>query len=179
MTLDVAKFITNAIRNQAKIHHLDIKVKAVPTKNVPQSVSSPILDEYGEQYLLDSSIVAFFWGNIDRNIIKDKLFNVVDKALGKSANKLTDKDFKKINIELNSPVITSDETSTEDIEDAEDDNDDNEIDNGIEDDEDFDDEASDETDEDADEDSDETLNEDETEVTSIKTSYFFLKITPK
>lgn len=176
MTLDVAKFITNAIRNQAKIHHLDIKVKAVPTKKVPQSVSSPILDEYGEQYLLDSSIVAFFWGNIDKNIIKDKLFNVVDKALGKSANKLTDKDFKKINIELNSPVSTSDETSVEDVEDTEDDNVDNDIDDDIEDDEDFGDEDAEDMD---DEDSDETLNEDETEVTSVKTSYFFLKITPK
>ena len=47
--------------------------------------------------MLDADYVSFFWGPIGKEQIK-QLFNVVDKALGKSANKLTDTDFKKIDV---------------------------------------------------------------------------------
>ena len=96
MTLDLEKFISNSIKTQAKIQHLDFFTKT--TKNVPDSVKSIISKEYGENYLLDADYVSFFWGTLGKEEIK-KLFNVVDKALGKSANKLTDTDFKKMSID--------------------------------------------------------------------------------
>ena len=94
MTLDLEKFISNSIKTQAKIQHLDVSTKT--RKVVPESVKEMITREYGENYLADADYVSFFWGEIGREQVK-KLFNVVDKALGKSANKLTETDFKKIN----------------------------------------------------------------------------------
>ena len=96
MTLDLEKFISNSIKTQAKIQHLDFFTKT--TKNVPDSVKFIISKEYGENYLLDADYVSFFWGTLGKEEIK-KLFNVVDKALGKSANKLTNTDFKKMSID--------------------------------------------------------------------------------
>ena len=96
MTLDLEKFISNSIKTQAKIQHLDISTKTV--KNVPTSVKTAIIKEYGDNYLLDADYVSFFWGAIGKEEVK-KLFNVVDKALGKSANKLTDTDFKRMSID--------------------------------------------------------------------------------
>ena len=166
MTLDIAKFITNSIKNQAKIQHLDVNVKTVKAQKIPESVSSIIIEEYGEQYLLDANYVAFFWGEITKDIIK-RMFNVVDKALGQSANKLTDKDFKKIKIELNTNFTdlsqqdsSIEDDSSEDVEDEEATKEDS-IDDNIEDDSD-----------------DIELNEDDS-MAFIKPSYFFLKITTK
>lgn len=117
MTLDITKFIENSVRTQSKIHHLDINVKAVKTDDIPKSVTSLIYKDYGEKYLNDADYVTFFWGGINKDNI-DKLFNTVDKALGKSANKLTDKDFKKIHMDdSNEPSET--EPEEENIEDNE------------------------------------------------------------
>lgn len=164
MTLDIAKFITNSIKMQAKIQHLDINTKTVNSKHIPHEIKSTIIDEYGDKYLFDANYVTFLWGKITKDTIKS-MFNVVDKALGKSANKLTDTDFKKINISI----------STNDVE--QDDNQDN---ISADDESDLDNDYSND-DEDNIEDnetSDDTLNEDDN-VENIKTSYFFLKITTK
>lgn len=166
MTLDIAKFITNSIRTQAKIQHLDINVKTVSTKKIPESVSAPIISDYGEQYLLDANYVAFFWGAITKETIS-KLFNVVDKALGKSANKLTDKDFKKINIEIESISNTASDELSDDSSDDEEDSSTEEI------------EDITDVQDDASDNEEESLNEDDEIAKPIKTSYFFLKITTK
>lgn len=108
MTLDLEKFISNSIKTQAKIQHLDFFTKT--TKNVPDSVKSIISKQYGENYLLDADYVSFFWGTLGKEEIK-KLFNVVDKALGKSANKLTDTDFKKMSIDQPEKDDSSEEES--------------------------------------------------------------------
>ena len=156
MTLNLEKFISNSIKTQAKIQHLDIFTKTV--KNIPESVKSIIVKDYGDKYLLDADYVSFFWGAIDKDTIK-KLFNVVDKALGKSANKLTETDFKKISIK----------SSDDDIEDH-----DEEVKSDADEDiEDKEDESLDEDDE-----SDEEQVEDEPKA-PMKTSHFFLKITLK
>lgn len=169
MTLDIAKFITNSIKNQAKIQHLDINVKTVKTAKIPESVSSVIIEEYGDQYLLDANYVAFFWGAITKDIIK-RMFNVVDKALGQSANKLTDKDFKKIKIELDADSSDTVDLSQHDSSIDDDASDDIEDDANAED---------DSIEDDIEDDSDETeLNEDDS-IASVKPSYFFLKITTK
>ena len=111
MTLDLEKFISNSIKTQAKIQHLDISTKTV--KNVPTSVKTAITKEYGDNYLLDADYVSFFWGAIGKEEVK-KLFNVVDKALGKSANKLTNTDFKKMTIDEPEEDVNQEEQPSED-----------------------------------------------------------------
>ena len=155
MTLDLAKFISNSIKTQAKIQHLDISTKTV--KTLPGSIESIITKEYGDNYLLDADYISFFWGAIGKDEVK-KLFNVVDKALGKSANKLTDTDFKKIPI--NASSSTESNAGKEDAEDS---------DAPVEDSEPVEQNASAE---------DEALNEEDTS-SQVQTSYFFLKITLK
>ena len=195
MTLDIPQFIANSVRTQSKIHHLDINVKAVEVSKIPASVKKLITDDYGEKYLDDSDYVAFFWGPIDKDSI-DKLFNTVDKALGKSANKLTDKDFKKISLSSDSSNEDADE-QTEDIEvdtdeettEKSEDLDNEEIDDteSIEDDEDSDEQNDEEDDEKSSEDElNEDKNEDDESIDvkieekpETPTSYFFLKITSK
>lgn len=158
MTLDIAKFITNSIKMQAKIQHLkNVNVKTVTESLIPKDVKSVIVDEYGDKYLLDADYVTFLWGSINKDTIKS-IFNVVNKALGESANKLTDTDFKKINIILN--------TDTNDVDT------DNDIDQDDEDVEDIDIEVDNDSEENEE---DDVINEDDASVT--KTSYFFLKIT--
>ena len=154
MTLDLEKFISNSIKTQAKIQHLDISTKTV--KSVPTSVKTAIIKEYGDNYLLDADYVSFFWGAIGKEEVK-KLFNVVDKALGKSANKLTDTDFKKMSIDepeedADQEELPSEDAVEEPIEDAS---------------------ASNENS------SDEQLDEDDEIEDNVapKKSYFFLKIT--
>ena len=161
MTLDLEKFISNSIKTQAKIQHLDVSTKT--TKNVPDSVKSIISKEYGDNYLLDADYVSFFWGKIGKEEIK-KLFNVVDKALGKSANKLTDTDFKKISLEKPEEDIEPEETKEEEKEETED--------LPVED-------SKEEEQEDSEQ--EENVNEDdgEDQESSRPTNYFFLKITLK
>lgn len=180
MTLDLEKFISNSIKTQAKIQHLDISTKTV--KKIPNSVKSAITSGYGEKYLLDADYVSFFWGAITKDDIK-KLFNVVDKALGQSANRLTETDFKKISFEDDSPVEDEDsskeETEVEDIEDSEEPEFEDTTEEIEIEDNDLDDTEEDESDDSSEDDS---LNEDgeiKQQVQAPKTSYFFLKITLK
>lgn len=162
MTLNLEKFIANSIQMQAKIQHLDISTKTV--KDPPESVKKIILDEYGEKYLDDADYVAFFWGPIGKDEI-EKLFNVVDRALGKSANKLTSTDFKKIKVG-NESDSREEQPSAEDIDDeqiADDAEDSIEVD-----------------DEDVETDDEEQLDEDDAlDAPPKPTAHFFLKITLK
>lgn len=207
MTLDIPKFIENAVRTQSKIHHLDINVKAVKTDDIPDSVASLISKDYGEKYLDDADYVTFFWGGIERDDI-EKLFNTVDKALGKSANKLTDKDFKKIRMdgsddqpveepeenpeddenednEEETDIETSEETfdssDEEEPEEGQDSEEDEEESDNDEEVFDFDDEGEDEGENELNEDDEDTIEigAEENEENMTPTAYFFLKITTK
>ena len=42
MTLDIAKFISNSIKTQAKVHHLEVSTKTVGADDVPESVAGLI-----------------------------------------------------------------------------------------------------------------------------------------
>ena len=119
MTLDIGKFITNIIKTQAKIQHLDVKAKTAKTDSIPDSVSKLIISQYGDTYLLDANYVAFFWGNLKKEDIK-RLFNIVNKALGESANRLTETDFKKIDMEENSDDVDDNDSADEQEPDVED-----------------------------------------------------------
>ena len=165
MTLDLTKFISNSIKTQAKIQHLDVSTKT--TKSVPSSVKTVISKEYGDNYLLDADYVSFFWGAIGKEEVK-KLFNVVDKALGKSANKLTETDFKKI------PLGASEEDDEPEEEELPEEQKEQE-----EQTEETAEETASEEQETSTEEQEDELNEDEEQEAPKKTSYFFLKITLK
>ena len=156
MTLDLEKFISNSIKTQAKIQHLDISTKTV--NSIPISVKTAITKEYGDNYLLDADYVSFFWGVIGKEEV-EKLFNVVDKALGKSANKLTNTDFKKMSIDEPKEDVNQEESPSEDV-----------VEEPIED-----------TSTSNENSSDKQLDEDDRieDTTTQKKSYFFLKITLK
>jgi hypothetical protein len=98
MTLNIPAFISNAIKTQSLIQHLDVHTKTCSPDDVPESVKKIIKDEFGDKYILDADFISFFWGDIQKDDIK-RLFNVVDKALGKSANRLTESDFKRLPID--------------------------------------------------------------------------------
>lgn len=173
MTLDLEKFISNSIKTQAKIQHLDISTKT--TKSVPKSIKDIIASEYGENYILDADYVSFFWGSIGKEEVK-KLFNVVDKALGKSANKLTETDFKKLDIsgDNQSDNSQTDDSSEDGQSDEVEDNSNAEVDNSLDNDSDVDTKTSDDSA------TDELNEEDGEEIEKTKkTNYFFLKITLK
>lgn len=189
MTLDIVKFITNAVKTQAKIHHLDVSTKTV--KKVPESVSKLIFEQYGEKYLLDADYVSFFWGNIEKDEI-EKLFNVVDKALGKSANRLTESDFKKLEVDFKPSASAIASSNDEDNDNESDEGDDDvdeeptndESDEDVESNDESDDEPNSESDDEESEDEeseDEELNEDDISdnETVVEPKYYFLKITIK
>ena len=122
MTLDISQFIVNTIRTQCKIHHIDINVKAVKTSDIPKSIADLIAKDYGEKYVHDADYIAFFWGGIDKDLI-ERLFKAVDKALGTSANKLTNTDFKKLAF-VKGKLNESDDEESDDEDDVKDDEDD-------------------------------------------------------
>ena len=183
MTLDVSKFISNSIEMQTKIQHLDIRTKTTTINEIPQSVQKLIKNQYGNKYLLDADYVAFFWGAIGKEQIQ-KLFNVVDRALGKSANRLTEGDFKKLILDEDAVVIAEDDDSddAEEIE-IDDDSDDGDDSEEIEIDDDSDDieidADSDEDDEESDEEESDDADDEEDPNKDIPTTYRFLKITLK
>ena len=97
MTLDIAKYLENLVKKEAKISHFTVKVAAGHTDKLSMSVRSSIQSEYGESYLQDSDFIMFFtksdgWKEGDNK----KLFDLVNRGLGKDANGMTENDFKKL-----------------------------------------------------------------------------------
>ena len=97
MTLDIAKYLENLVKKEAKISHFAVKVAAGHTNKLSMSVRSSIQSEYGESYLQDSDFIMFFtktdgWKEGDSK----KLFDLVNRGLGKDANGMTESDFKKL-----------------------------------------------------------------------------------
>ena len=97
MTLDIAKYLENLVKKEAKISHFAVKVAAGHTDKLSMSVRSSIQSEYGESYLQDSDFIMFFtktdgWKEGDSK----KLFDLVNRGPGKDANGMTESDFKKL-----------------------------------------------------------------------------------
>lgn len=97
MTLDIAKYLENLVKKEAKISHFAVKVAAGHTDKLSMSVRSSIQSEYGESYLQDSDFIMFFtktdgWKEGDSK----KLFDLVNRGLGKDANGMAENDFKKL-----------------------------------------------------------------------------------
>ena len=113
MTLDIAKYLENLVKKEAKISHFAVKVAAGHTDKLSMSVRSSIQSEYGESYLQDSDFIMFFtktdgWKEGDNK----KLFDLVNRGLGKDANGMTENDFKKLTKEQ-AAVDVDDENNDE------------------------------------------------------------------
>ena len=112
MTLNIAKYLENLVKKEAKISHFAVKVAAGHTDKLSMSVRSSIQSEYGESYLQDSDFIMFFtktdgWKEGDSK----KLFDLVNRGLGKDANGMTESDFKKLT--KKETTDTSDEEGNE------------------------------------------------------------------
>ena len=95
MTLDIKTLLKNLLKKQMSIQHFTAKTDVFAVGAIPKRIQDKIKDEFGEQYLLDSSYVVFFRGEINKEGMK-KLFNLTNKAFGEDANRLVEGDFKKI-----------------------------------------------------------------------------------
>lgn len=95
MTLDIKKLLKNQLKKQMTIQHFEIKSDIFLPKSIPSKIKDKIAEEFGDQFLLDAKYIAFFKGRVAKTDIK-KLFNLVNKAFGEDANRLTEGDFKRI-----------------------------------------------------------------------------------
>ena len=114
MTLDIAKYLENLVKKEAKISHFAVKVAAGHTDKLSMSVRSSIQSEYGESYLQDSDFIMFFtktdgWKEGDSK----KLFDLVNRGLGKDANGMTESDFKKLTKKETTDTSDNDEEGNE------------------------------------------------------------------
>lgn len=114
MTLDIAKYLENLVKKEAKISHFTVKVAAGHTDKLSMSVRSSIQSEYGESYLQDSDFIMFFtktdgWKEGDSK----KLFDLVNRGLGKDANGMTESDFKKLTKKETTDTSDDDEGNEE------------------------------------------------------------------
>ena len=114
MTLDIAKYLENLVKKEAKISHFAVKVAAGHTDKLSMSVRSSIQSEYGESYLQDSDFIMFFtksdgWKEGDSK----KLFDLVNRGLGKDANGMTESDFKKLTKKETTDIGDDDEEGNE------------------------------------------------------------------
>lgn len=102
MTLDIRQLIKNSIEKQFKISHLadSVELDVFNKAAIPEEIVASIKASYGEEYLGDSTYVAFFKtpGTFDKKLI-GRLFKAVDSALGNDANRLTDEDFKRLELD--------------------------------------------------------------------------------
>lgn len=100
MTLDIAKYLENLIKKEAKVSHFALSVKAGTVGKLNTDIKTQIEDQYGESSLLDADYIIFCtkdgpWASGD---VK-KLFDLVNRALGKDANSMTQSDFKQLKAE--------------------------------------------------------------------------------
>ena len=114
MTLDIKKYLVNLIKKEAKISHFQVKVDAGKAGKLKGQFAAAIRAEFGESYLQDADYILFFekdeaWTDAD---VK-KLFELVNRALGKDANMLAQSDFKKL-----SAGSAEEDASSEDAEDG-------------------------------------------------------------
>lgn len=96
MTLDIAKWMTSSIKMQQSISHNTTSFKVYKRKAIPSRITDKLMSEFGEIFLNDADYVVFFKKDDLDFTEKDKakLFQLLDKALGKGSNMLNKTDFE-------------------------------------------------------------------------------------
>lgn len=94
MTLDLRKYIKNLIEKEAKISHFSVEVSVGKKSQLKEQNTQKLKDLYGESFLNDADYIIFFKreeGWDDKGI--NTIFELTDRALGKSANSMNKEDF--------------------------------------------------------------------------------------
>ena len=97
MTLDIAKYLKNLIKKEAKVSHFTVDVAAGKTSDLKEDVAHSIREQNGESFLQDADYILMCtrtegWKADD---IK-KMFDLTNRALGKDANTMSQSDFKTL-----------------------------------------------------------------------------------
>lgn len=95
MVLDIAKYFENLIKKEMKVSHFNGDVFVGKTDKIKPECKQAIQKQYGETFLQDANYVAVFQQDESDTSSMKNLFNLVNRALGKDANNMTQSDFKK------------------------------------------------------------------------------------
>lgn len=114
MTLKISRFLTDAIKKQAKISHFDYDVQVGKPDKMKGEWKEKILAQFGELFLNDANYVIMTKvdGSDDKLVKKftDLIANVLDTEIPSA-------DVKKLDL-ANEPETTSDDDDADDEEDA-------------------------------------------------------------
>ena len=94
MVLDIPKYLQNLISKEMKVSHFNGKVSVGKTEKLKLSFKQQIQAQYGESFLQDADYIAIFKQDDADDSSMKKLFDLVNRALGKDANNMTQSDFK-------------------------------------------------------------------------------------
>ncbi len=94
MVLDIPKYLENLVRKEMKVSHFNGKVKVGKTEKLKLVNKQLIQKQYGESFLQDADYIAIFTQDEADDSSMKKLFELVNRALGKDANNMTQSDFK-------------------------------------------------------------------------------------
>lgn len=116
MTLDISKYLENLIKKEAKISHFAVAISAGKTSLIKPEFSNTIRKDNGDTYLQDANYLVFFsksdaWSSDD----KVKIFDLVNRALGKDANNMAKSDFKELG-QVSSTDVVDDDSDDEETE---------------------------------------------------------------
>ena len=94
MVLDISKYIENLIRKEMKVSHFNGSVRVGKTSKLKSIHAQAIKSQYGDSFLQDADYIAIFMKDDADSSSMKKLFELVNRALGKDANNMTQSDFK-------------------------------------------------------------------------------------
>lgn len=97
MVLDISKYIENLIRKEMKVSHFNGSVRVGKTSKLKSIYVQAIKSQYGDSFLQDADYIAIFMKDDADGSSMKKLFELVNRALGKDANNMTQSDFKVAN----------------------------------------------------------------------------------
>ena len=99
MVLDIAKYFQNLIKKEMKVSHFNGTVSVGKAEKFKKIYKKAIQRQYGESFLQDANYIAIFQQDAADTSSMKNLFNLVNRALGKDANNMTQADFKSISLE--------------------------------------------------------------------------------
>ena len=94
MVLDISKYIENLIKKEMKVSHFNGSVRVGKTTKLKSIYVQAIKSQYGDSFLQDADYIAIFMQDDADSSSMKKLFDLVNRALGKDANNMTQSDFK-------------------------------------------------------------------------------------
>ena len=94
MVLDIPRYLENLISKEMKVSHFNGKVKVGKAEKLKLANKQLIQRQYGESFLQDANYIAIFTQDEADDSSMKKLFELVNRALGKDANNMNQSDFK-------------------------------------------------------------------------------------